>query len=116
MNGDGYVDIKIAEPSKWRGKHLVLWERKNGPLPKGFAVIFADGNRRNFDADNLVKVSRKELAYLNRNRLISPNAELTKTAITVAKIAQSLPVFEAKASVKNFENEKREGNQGEVNV
>lgn len=109
VNGEGYVDIKIAEPNKWRAKHLVLWERENGPLPKGFAIIFADGDNRNFSQDNLVKVSRKELAYLNRNRLISEHAELTKTAITVARIAQ-------KAAAKIVENENRLKGQGDANV
>ena len=88
VNGDGYVDVKIAEPNKWRGKHLLLWEERHGQLPKGFAVIFADGNRRNFAQENLVKVSRRELAYLNRNRLLQGNAGLTAVAITIANVAQ----------------------------
>lgn len=88
VNTDGYVDVKIAEPSKWRGKHLLLWEKQHGPLPKGFVVIFADGNRRNFTLANLVKISRQELAYVNRNRLLRGDADLTAAAITVAKVAQ----------------------------
>lgn len=92
VNGDGYVDIKIAEPHQWRAKHLLLWERENGPLPKGYAIIFADGDRRNFAPGNLVKVSRKELLYLNQKGLIYNNAELTKTGINVAKVA--VKIFE----------------------
>lgn len=88
VNTDGYVDIKITEPNKWRGKHLLLWEEQHGPLPKGFVVIFADGNRRNFSQENLVKVSRRELAYLNKNRLLRGDADLTGAAIAVAKVAQ----------------------------
>ena len=109
VNTLGYVDIKIAEPNKWRGKHLVLWERENGPLPKGFAIIFADGDNRNFALENLLLVSRKELAYLNRNRLIRGNAELTQTALTVARIAQ-------KAAARELENINRVESQGGANV
>lgn len=70
VNGDDYVDIKIADPNRWRGKHLIVWEEQNGrPVPKGHAVIFGDGNRRNFERDNLILVSRGQLAIMNKNGL-----------------------------------------------
>jgi hypothetical protein len=87
VNGDDYVDIKIADPNKWRSKHLLVWEQHHGrPLPKGCAVIFGDGNRRNFDPDNLILVSRGQLAVLNRRRLIQNDADLTRSAILVADL------------------------------
>ena len=33
VNGDGYVDIKIADPNNWKGKHILVWEAANGPAP-----------------------------------------------------------------------------------
>lgn len=84
---DDYIKVKIAEPNKWRHKHLLVWEAANGPLPPGHAVIFADRDNRNFSLDNLVKVTRAELLYLNRHGLIHENAELTKTAVNVASLA-----------------------------
>ena len=86
INWEGYVDIKIAAPSKWRAKHLVVWESVNGPLPPGHAVIFADSNKRNFDLDNLLLLSRRELAVMNKCRLISTDAEITKTQLNIARI------------------------------
>lgn len=86
VNGDGYVDVKVADPNKWRAKHLLIWEEENGPVPKGYAVIFGDGNRHNFDIENLILVSRKQLAILNKNKLIQDNTEMTKTGIIVADI------------------------------
>ncbi len=86
INGDDYVDIKIADPNKWRGKHLVIWEAANGPVPEGHAVIFGDGNRRNFELNNLLLVSRQQLAVLNTKHLIQDNSELTKTGIMVADL------------------------------
>lgn len=83
---DDYIDVKIAEPNKWRGKHILIWEEHNGPVPKGHAVIFGDGNNRNFDPSNLILVSRKQLAVLNKKRLIQNDADLTRTAIIVADI------------------------------
>lgn len=90
VNGDGYVDIKISDPNKWRGKHIVVWEKHNGPVPKGHAVIFGDRNRRNFDPNNLVLVSRRQLSILNKNKLIQNNADSTRTAVIMADLYQKI--------------------------
>jgi hypothetical protein len=85
-NTDGYVEIKIADPGKWKGKHIILWEEVNGAVPTGHVVIFADGNKQNVILDNLLLISRRELAVMNKQRLITNNAELTKTGVTIADI------------------------------
>jgi hypothetical protein len=93
ISADGYyVEIKYQEKSgppknRWKGKHVLIWEKANGPVPKGHAVIFADGNRRNFKLGNLVLVSRKELAVLNRgNMLGSKNEDITKVSVNIARL------------------------------
>lgn len=89
-NGNGYVDIKVAEGQKqhnWKGKHVIIWEKHhNRPVPPGHVIIFGDGNRRNFDTDNLLLVSRAQMARLNQKGLIQEDAELTKTGIIIADI------------------------------
>lgn len=86
INGEGYIDVKIADPNVWRAKHLVMWEKINGPIPKGHVILFGDGNRHNLDLDNFILISRKQLAILNRNNLIKSDAELTKTGILIADL------------------------------
>jgi len=86
VNGDGYIDIKIADPNKWKGKHQIIWEEVNGPIPKGYAVIFADRDSRNFDIENLICLSKRQLLTMNRNKLVSDNAELTRTGLIMADI------------------------------
>lgn len=86
INTDGYVEIKIAAPNKWKGKHIIIWEEANGSVPKGHALIFADGNRLNVVLDNLILISRRELAVLNKRGLITNDAELTKTGVVVADV------------------------------
>lgn len=86
---DGYVEIKIQDNKKqknWKGKHILIWEKHNGPVPPGHAVIFGDRNRRNFDPDNLILVSRKQLVRMNQYGLIQNDAELTKTGVIIADI------------------------------
>lgn len=91
VNADGYVDIKIADPNKWRGKHLIVWEEHNGrKVPKGHAVIFGDGNRRNFDPDNLILISRQQLAVVNKHGLIRNDADLTRIGIAIADIQRKI--------------------------
>ena len=31
VNVDGYVEVKVADPGKWRLKHRVIWEEAHGP-------------------------------------------------------------------------------------
>lgn len=85
---NGYIEIKYAEGlKKWKSKHKYLYEKYKGEVPKNHVVIFADGNIRNFDIDNLVLVSRKELLYLNQHHLIYNDCELTKTGVLIAKLS-----------------------------
>jgi len=86
ISKDGYIEVKVAEPKTWKGKHVVIWEQEHGPRPKGHKVIFADGNRRNFDPENLILVSSAELCRMNQNGWVHPDAELTKTGAALAKL------------------------------
>lgn len=86
INADGYVDIKVADPNKWKAKHILVWEAANGPVPQGHVVIFGDGNKLNLDLNNLILASRKQLVMLNKHKLIQNDAELTRTGIIVADI------------------------------
>jgi hypothetical protein len=96
-SGDDYIDVKIADPNKWKGKHILIWEAQNGPVPKGYAVIFGDGNNRNFDPKNLILVSRKQLMVLNRKGLIQNDADLTRTAVIVADLYSEISKRKIKA-------------------
>lgn len=86
INTDGYVDIKIADPNKWKGKHKIIWEEKNGPIPNGHVLIFGDGNKLNVTLDNLILIPRSKLAIVNRYNLIQASADLTRSALIVADI------------------------------
>lgn len=89
INDEGYVDVKIQDGQghkNWKPKHQIIWEEKNGPVPKGHVIIFADRNKLNLDIDNLILISRKQFITLNKSRLIQNNADLTKTGIVIADI------------------------------
>ncbi len=86
---DEYVYVKIQDGhlnKNWKQKHVLLWEEQNGPVPKGFVLIFGDGDNTNISLDNLILVSRGQLAVLNKHNLIQNDVELTKTAIMIADL------------------------------
>lgn len=83
---DGYTLIKVAEPRTWKLKHVVLWEKHNGPVPKGYKVIFLDGDITNITIENLAMVSNQEMLVANRMGLRYKNKELTEVGINIAKV------------------------------
>ncbi len=80
------IDVKIADPDVWKAKHLLVWEAEHGPVPPGHVLVFADQNRENCSLENLLLVTRGELARANQNHLIYKDADLTKSGVAVAKV------------------------------
>jgi hypothetical protein len=115
INSDGYVDVRIRNPSgkswkNWKAKHRIIWEKAHGKIPRGHVVIFADGDRRNFALDNLLLVSRKELVMMNYLGLISGDKDLTKAGKTVADI--HILIADRKRRMKNRKKLRAGGNKG----
>lgn len=86
---DGYVWVKVQDGQlnkNWKLKHVLLWEKEHGPLPKGKVVIFLDSDTRNFDINNLTAVSKVINVRLNQNHLRYKDKELTEAGIAVAEL------------------------------
>ena len=89
INKNDYEIIKIQDGHKnknWIPKHRYIYEKEYGKIPKNHKVIFADGNKRNFNVDNLILVSNAEQLIMNRYNLIKNDKELTKTGALIAKV------------------------------
>ena len=93
IKSDGYVYVKVDNKPKvkmqvnWIKKQRKIWEEHNGmKVPDGHRVIFADGNKYNFDINNLVLVTFEEAMYINKKHLIFEDAEATKTALNMVKL------------------------------
>ena len=87
INVDGYTEVKVAEPNKWKLKQRFIYEEATGEkLSKNDIVIFLDGDKQNFDINNLVKMTRVELARYNQDHLYGEEVEINKTAVLVAKL------------------------------
>ena len=82
----GYVRVKTRNPRTWKFKHRLIWEKAHGKIPRGHVVLFADGDKLNFALNNLLLVSRRELAVMNNQGLICNHRDLTLAGKAIADI------------------------------
>lgn len=94
---DGYVILIVAETNPWTGaatrpvlKHRWLWEKLNGPLPKGHCLKSIDGDKTNTDPANWVAVPRALLPRLSGGRWYKPyeayDPEVRPVVLTIAML------------------------------
>ena len=84
---DGYWKVKIAEPNRWQLKSRHEWERIHGEkLKPDDVILILDNNPDNFEPDNLVKITRADLARVNQDRLRGDNPELNMAAVNLARL------------------------------
>jgi hypothetical protein len=83
ISKDGYLEVKYRDRNgqhgNFKGAHVLLWEQSHGrvkldngqvlkpgaKLPKGFAIVFKDGDKTHITLENLELVSRAELMRRN---------------------------------------------------
>lgn len=104
VDKNGYHKIKIAEPNKWKFKHIMEWEKHNGKIPDGCNIVFKDNNKDNIDISNLMLVTKAEHVIMNNKGLRFDNAELTEKGLLIAKLKHK--TSELSREMKNAENSK----------
>lgn len=65
----------------WEKKHVLVWERAHGKIPKGHMIVFLDKNRKNCDVENLYCTTRTINFMMAKNKWYSSNPELTLAAL-----------------------------------
>ena len=90
---DGFILIKVPErnphtgfPTRYKHKHVWVWEQANGPVPEGHAVVFRDSDKLNCSIENLILLSRAELLSLNLHGYREMPTELKPIVLTMARI------------------------------
>jgi len=65
----GYLHRKLCDTGcprrDWRPVHVLLWEEAYGPVPKGHAIVFVNGDPKDIRLGNLAIVSRADLMRRN---------------------------------------------------
>ena len=82
---DGYTEVK-TENGKWKLKHRLKYKEYYGSIPKGYVVVFANGDKSDFSKENLIAISRNKLKTMNKYKLIKNDIEGTKTGTIIADI------------------------------
>lgn len=77
--------VKVAN-NKWVRKQKYIYEKYKGKLPYDSVIIFLDGNRENFELDNLKAVPRDVSLAMIGTRTYFDDVELNKTSIAVARL------------------------------
>jgi hypothetical protein len=93
VDKNGYIEMSVPErnpytgfPTRYKHKHVWIWEQAHGPKPKGTAVIFKDGDNRNFYPDNLLLVTRTELLVMNQHGYKALPIELKPSVLALVKV------------------------------
>ena len=84
---EGYLRVKVGEPNQWVFKHRLVWEQHNGPVPKGYNIMFADQDKSNCNIENLLLISKAEQKILQNMKLVHSGTECVKTGLLIAKLA-----------------------------
>lgn len=83
---DGYVEIKTAEPNVFELKHRHIWEKQHGKTPENHVLVFKNMDKQDCRIENLMLISRAELARLNQSYRNLATPETNETCILLAKI------------------------------
>lgn len=86
--GREYWMIKIPEQTKIIMKHIWLWKQHNGKIPKGYNVVFINGNSLDCRIENLECISNEELMLRNSVHQL-PN-ELKEIVMLKGKITRQI--------------------------
>lgn len=100
IRNDGYMERKTADSGCTRRDyvliHHLVWRMHGGTIPRGHALVFRDGDRRNFDINNLELVTRTEL--MRRNTIHNYPKEIAQLVQLRGAIKRQINRRERKAA------------------
>ena len=94
VNKKGHTNYKIKiGPNKWKAAGVVIWEQTYGPIPKGYRIIYLDGDNSNLSVDNLYLATHKIAYAVTTNKCYqSKNSEITKALIKYYELRTALGI------------------------
>jgi hypothetical protein len=84
ITSNGLMKV-YTQDGTWKWKHHLIWEKHNGPVPKGYRVIFLSGNKFNFELNNLALATRNEIQLLNHYGMQFNDNARTRTGLVIIK-------------------------------
>lgn len=96
--GVSVVEANRLRQRRWRAVHILVWEEANGPLPRGHAVAFKNGDKRDIRIENLECVTRAEM--MKRNTLHNYPKPIAKAIQLIGALNRQIRKRERHASEK----------------
>lgn len=85
---NGYLMVKTE--SGWMSQARYEYLKTHDEIPKGYVVIYLDGNNRNVNADNLMAIPQRWQVVMSINGFWSEHPMITRTGITWCKLNELL--------------------------
>lgn len=77
--------------SQWKMKQTYVWEQTHGKeLPNDMIIVFLDGDRTNYNPENLYAAPLQNVGYVYRTNMNSEFAPVMKSALICADLAFAL--------------------------
>lgn len=86
---DGYTLIKVRDHhgvKNWEFLHKVVWEKAHGPIPKGYRIVFINGNRSDCSLENLRCVSKAVTCIANSKFGLTDDATINEMILKAAEL------------------------------
>jgi hypothetical protein len=92
ISKDGYLEIKWRERNgqhgNWCAAHILLWEDKHGPMPRGHKLAFKDGDVAHIALSNLELISNAEM--MRRNTIHHLPKDLKDTIMLLGRVKRKV--------------------------
>jgi hypothetical protein len=86
-----YKWVRISK-RKWTRLHLLKWEKKHGPVPPGYIIVFKDKDTMNVKLSNLEMITLAE--NMRRNTIHNYPPELKQSLRIVSKLKRKIKKHE----------------------
>lgn len=119
VDSDGYVYVKVRDDpggrrfapgrsGNWAPKQSLVYEDAHGsPAPADCMLVFADGDRRNFDPGNIVAVPRRLWTVINCRRLPYHDADTLRVAMATAEVMSAAYAAEKRLKEESSGDDRR---------
>lgn len=90
---NGLVKIKVTE-KQWVYKQRYIYEKHYGEIPKGYKVVFLNGDKNDYDPKNLVIARGEDVLLAYAHELTSKDRETTRLGLNVAHLMNKVNSLE----------------------
>lgn len=87
------LEIKVSHgqyKKNWRPLREVLWEDYHGKIPDGYSVIHLNGDRDDYDIENLALLNKKQHWFMKHHNLYSDDRELSEAGVQLAHLDRAI--------------------------